>query len=440
MKNKDKTKEDLLEELAKSKLSEEALQKSEKRYRTLFEKNPYGIQEIDANGTIIYANKAHHDMYGYEEGGLLGRSVTEFLVPGLNRDELPSYLATLVKEQPPPNMYHQKILTKHGIERDIEVAWNYLRDSKGRVKGFISVLTDITERKKTNKSLVDSNAKLEEMNQIMKAVFDQTHIMAVLLDTNFNFIWVNRSYANTCHYEPSFFPGKNHFDLYPHEENEAIFKSVVDTGVPFFIEAKPFEFPDQPERGVTYWDWSLIPVKDNKKVTALVFTLLEVTTRKKAENEVQKAHNKLEQRVKERTLELQEKNTALKVLLTQRENDKKDLEQNILSNINVLIQPYINDLKRNNANVDQVAYLNLIESNLEDIISPFSQKLSSKYMNFTSKEIEIANLIKEGKKDKEIMEIMHMAFDTVKAHRKNIRKKLGITGAGTNLRNKLLSM
>ena len=112
MKNKDKTKENLLEELAKSKLSEEALQKSEKHYRTLFEKNPYGIQEIDANGTIIYANKAHHDMYGYEEGGLLGLSITDFLVPGLQRDELPNYLSILVKEQPPPIMYHQKILIK----------------------------------------------------------------------------------------------------------------------------------------------------------------------------------------------------------------------------------------------------------------------------------------------------------------------------------------
>jgi len=61
-------------------------------------------------------------------------------------------------------------------------------------------------------------------------------------------------------------------------------------------------------------------------------------------------------------------------------------------------------------------------------------------MKFTTKEIEIANLIKEGKKDKEIMEIMNIAFDTVKSHRKNIRKKLGIHGKGTNLRNKLLSM
>ena len=94
----------------------------------------------------------------------------------------------------------------------------------------------------------------------------------------------------------------------------------------------------------------------------------------------------------------------------------------------------------NNSKLEDITYLNLIESNLEDIISPFSQKLSSNYLRFSSREIEVANLIKEGKKDKDIMEIMNIAFDTVKTHRKNIRKKLGIHGKGTNLRNKLLSM
>ena len=127
-------------------------------------------------------------------------------------------------------------------------------------------------------------------------------------------------------------------------------------------------------------------------------------------------------------------------MLKQREEDKNELEQNILSNVKSLIQPYIMKLKRNNSNIEDIAYLNLIESNLEDIISPFSQKLSSNYMRFTSREIEVANLIKEGKKDKEIMEIMSIAFDTVKSHRRSIRKKLGIHGKGTSLRNKLLSM
>ncbi len=122
--------------------------------------------------------------------------------------------------------------------------------------------------------------ELTEINQIMAGILDLTHIMAVYLDPNFNFLWVNQSYADSCKHEPSFLLGKNHFDLYPHEENQEIFKRVVDTGEPFYVEAKPFEFPDQPERGITYWDWSLIPAKDPEgKVAGLVFTLVEVTDR-----------------------------------------------------------------------------------------------------------------------------------------------------------------
>jgi PAS domain S-box-containing protein len=78
--------------------------------------------------------------------------------------------------------------------------------------------------------------------------------------------------------------GKNHFALFPDVENEAIFRRVRDTGEPAIYKDRPFEFPDQPERGVTYWDWSLVPEKDSSdKVVGLVFTLRETTKQKQAE-------------------------------------------------------------------------------------------------------------------------------------------------------------
>ena len=135
-------------------------------------------------------------------------------------------------------------------------------------------------KSKDGKSLTE----LAEINRLVTNILEHTHIMVVYLDPKFNFLWVNKSYADTCKHDPSFFPGKNHFDLYPHEENQKIFKRVVDTGEPYYVEAKLFEFPDQPERGVTYWDWSLVPIKNTDgNVTGLVFTLAEVTDRIRAE-------------------------------------------------------------------------------------------------------------------------------------------------------------
>jgi DNA-binding NarL/FixJ family response regulator len=152
--------------------------------------------------------------------------------------------------------------------------------------------------------------------------------------------------------------------------------------------------------------------------------------------QLQQAEKKLRLRAKE----LEESNTALKVLLKQRELDQQEFQNNMLSNIKHLIMPYIEKLKRSRAVSEELVYLNIIESNLKDIVSPFSAKLSYQYLDFTPREIMVADLIKDGRQDKDIMEILNVSLDTVKAHRKNIRKKLGIKNAKINLRTKLLSI
>jgi PAS domain S-box-containing protein len=111
----------------------------------------------------------------------------------------------------------------------------------------------------------------------------------VYLDRDFNFVRVNETYASSCGYRSEEMIGKNHFTLYPHVENEAIFARVRDTGEAVEFHDKPFEFPDQPERGVTYWDWTLVPVKDQAgQVSGLIFSLFETTARKRAELDLQK--------------------------------------------------------------------------------------------------------------------------------------------------------
>jgi PAS domain S-box-containing protein len=115
-------------------------------------------------------------------------------------------------------------------------------------------------------------------DHILAAVLENTPMLAAYLDTRFNFTWVNFAYAKAGRQSPAYFVGRNHFDLYPSEENQAIFQNVVDTGVPFFAASKPFVYPDQPGRGTTWWDWSLVPVRDESgKTTGLVLTLEEVT-------------------------------------------------------------------------------------------------------------------------------------------------------------------
>jgi PAS domain S-box-containing protein len=129
---------------------------------------------------------------------------------------------------------------------------------------------------------------LQEQRAILDSIVKATDVMLVYLDPGFNFVTVNQAYADACKMRPEDMIGKNHFALYPHEENEAIFRRVRNTGEPVFYKDKPFVFPDQPERGVTFWDWSLVPVKSEAGgVAGLVFSLRETTKYKQAEDALQ---------------------------------------------------------------------------------------------------------------------------------------------------------
>lgn len=122
--------------------------------------------------------------------------------------------------------------------------------------------------------------QLSHSTQLLERMFSNIHLHVAYLDRGFNFIRVNRRYAEYHEREPDFFTGKNHFDLFPNAANQAIFQHVVESGEPFEALARPFEAFFNPERGVTYWDWSLQPVKEaDGEVSGLVLSLVDVTPR-----------------------------------------------------------------------------------------------------------------------------------------------------------------
>ncbi|MBU0592836.1 MAG: diguanylate cyclase [Gammaproteobacteria bacterium] len=131
--------------------------------------------------------------------------------------------------------------------------------------------------------------ELEFTNQLMERIFSNMHVSVAYLDNEFNFIRVNENYAAADQQRTTeFFVGKNHFQLYPDAENETVFRHVLESGEPYIAYAKPFEYPGQSGRGVTYWDWNLTPVKEKSgKVDGLLLTLADVTERKQAEAALQ---------------------------------------------------------------------------------------------------------------------------------------------------------
>lgn len=164
-------------------------------------------------------------------------------------------------------------------------------------------------------------------------------------------------------------------------------------------------------------------------VLGTVLALRDITAQKASETELHQSREELKVHVEE----VQERNTALKVLLGQRESDRGEFEERIMANIRTLILPYVEKLRVQRPGRQDTALLNILETNLLQITSGFSQKLSSRFRGLSPQEIRIANLVMEGRQDKEIMEILNISFETVKTHRQNIRKKLGIYGERGNL-------
>lgn len=128
---------------------ERALRMSEARYRALVDLLPYGVQEYDCTGCVTFANPALQRLHGPS----VGQCVWNFLVDPADRDALRNHLHDWVRDQPPPTPFFAKSRHVDGYSIDIQMDWTYRYDARNQLQGFISVITDITERKQMQEAL-----------------------------------------------------------------------------------------------------------------------------------------------------------------------------------------------------------------------------------------------------------------------------------------------
>lgn len=243
--------------------SQKAASAELKRLANFPSENPNPVLQMARNGLILYANAASANLLkdlGYIEDRPLNETWAKLASNALQ--------------------------TKKPVITEMRIGDRYFSLSFAPIAGdCVNVYAlDITERKEAEQKL------LSERDVLQTVMNGAKNFHLVYLDRDFNFVLVNQVYAKTCGYKPEEMIGKNYFGLYPDPENEAIFAEARDTGETFEIQNKPFDFPNQPDRGTTYWDWTLTPVKNNAGyVTGLVFSLFETTERKRAEKALRKS-------------------------------------------------------------------------------------------------------------------------------------------------------
>jgi DNA-binding CsgD family transcriptional regulator len=253
----------------------------------------------------------------------------------------------------------------------------------------------------------------------------------ILYDSKVNVIEINQATLDL--YPPGTkktdIVGKHLLEILPELESMGEYKKYLDvikTGEPIYAEGVPPP-PLFADRQLNY--------KAFKVGDGLGMIIRDVTDYKRKELELKKKQIELETK----TIHLEEANTALKVLLKRREADREELEKKVVVNVKELIEPYAKKIKKSRLDERQRAYIEMLESNLDNIISPFVHEVSARYLGLTHTEIEVANLIKHGKATKEISDLMDLSINTIQSYRKSIRKKLGINNKKVNLRTYLSS-
>lgn len=128
---------------------------------------------------------------------------------------------------------------------------------------------------------------------LLEEIINSTHAPLSYLDQDFNFMIINWPFIEASGYTKDQLLGKNHFKLFPNAENQALFEQAKKSGTPIEYHSKPFEYFNQPERGTTYWDWKLTPIKIQNQVLGFVLSLFDVTELVKSKFELTEALSNL---------------------------------------------------------------------------------------------------------------------------------------------------
>ena len=435
MRDEAKTKRQLINELAelrqrlavleagetKRKRREEALRENEEKYRHLYEHSPIALGLASAHGKVISGNRAMETITGY--------SIEELkkinLADTYENPEDRKALIEAVNRYGGVVNFPVRLKRKDGTPYEALLSLSRVHHLGGEDL-FQTICIDITERKRAEEALREQTIRNE---LILQTAIDGLFI----IDPGGKILEANHAASVISGYSRGELVGMSIRDLDVKETPQEIDKHVKRVMKERF---------DRFDTIIRRKDGQIVDVEVSTNFVEMAQERFffgffhDITKRKRAEQALLERERELEIK----TSNLEEVNTALRVLLERREEDKTELEEKVLFNVRELVTPYLEKLKKSGLDERQEACVSILESNLDDIISAFSRRLSSLYLNLTPAEMEVANLVRHGKTTKEIAEFLNVSSQTIDSHRKNIRRKIGIRNKKANLRCHLLSI
>lgn len=219
-------------DLSASREARLALESQERRLSQILRTLPNGVQENELNGLITYANEALHHIYGQPAGTMVGRYIWDFETDRKRRQTMKDYFKNIVQQQPTPEPYvTENYFANTGEVKIIEVIWDYQRDQEGRVSGFVSVISDITARKKSETALLDSEQRFQDFAEAAADLFWEN-------DADLRFSYISGKAENLLGVESAEVIGKSRAEIYRDQNfvNEPWFQLHLQT----LKQHKPF--------------------------------------------------------------------------------------------------------------------------------------------------------------------------------------------------------
>ena len=422
-------------DITELKKAEKAIHESEEKFRRLFEKSCDPTFLLDGDTFIDCNEAALKFMHCAAKEQLIGLhpfSISADRQPDgrLSSERVRELIDTTLREGDIRFEWKHRTFDSEDLWVDVSLTVIPI-DGKQII---YTVWRNITERKRVEE-------RLETEKQKFMTLIENAPFGTMLLDKDLNCTYMNAKFKELFGYDFEDVPDHNVWmqKAYPDPEYRSHVITVWRNEIERFVRNPSLREGDGWTFTVTCKDNRLkivhfIPVQ--LPTGEYLKTYVDITEQKKAEE----ALKSREAELAIKSASLVEMNAALRVLLKEREGDRAELEEKIVTNVNKLIFPYINELKKCRLGPHHVACINIIERNLDDIVSPFLQKLGLKCVHLTPTEMRIANLVRSGKTTKEIGEALQMTSGTVSFYRNNIRQKLGLNNKKVNLTSYLLSL
>lgn len=404
--------------------AERARDISEGKFRAIAETSALGIA-MTQEGRLVYTNRRFQEMHGYGEEELQGRDFLELVAPE-DRSRARDLVRRQLAGEAVPSRYEFKARRKDGSRCEMEVASGVALDIDG-VPTLITVLQDLSDWKRTLRALEHSEKRFRLLVETLREGLASQDARGRLTYVNSRLLEMSGYSRDELLFSPLYLlVGKG-----PARRIQQQARRAGSHDGPLEIRLRPKKGP---ARDCLVSPSGVFDTEGRFEGSFAVFT--DISGLKRAE----RALRKKEEELRLKNAKLNDLNTALKVMLEARDHDRQDMEKSVRRQVRDLVMPYLETLRRTRLSERQRAYLDVLQANLEEIVSPFAQKLSAAMLNLTPKEIEVANLVRQGKTSKEIAELLQTTKRTVEAHRFRIRRKMGLDNRKINLRAHLQSI